>query len=62
MKALMTISGIALLLFWALGFFMFGFSGLIHTALILSAILFLKCAMICPKREAIADQKINMPG
>lgn len=49
-KVIITIS-IALLVFWGLGFFMLHLSSVVHAALILSAILFLKCAVMPPEKN-----------
>ena len=62
MKTIVTVAGITLLLFWALSFFMLGFSGSIHAVLILSAILFLRGAMICPAKNMVTEQKNNICG
>jgi hypothetical protein len=42
---------IALLIFWVLGFFMLQLSGVIHAALVLSVILFLRFVLIAPAEK-----------
>lgn len=51
MKKITIVMSIALLIFWSLGFFLLQFSGLIHAALVLSAILFIRFVMIAPAEK-----------
>ena len=48
---------IALLIFWGLGFFMLQLSGLIHAALVLSAILFIRFVLIAPAEKLQAGNR-----
>ncbi|MES2848833.1 MAG: DUF5670 family protein [Bacteroidota bacterium] len=56
MKRLIITISIALLVFWVLGFFVLQYSSFIHAALILSAILFLKYAIMCPEKRLEASR------
>ena len=55
MKKVIIGISIALLVFWVLGFFILHLSGLIHTVLILSMVLFLRCILTAPVKNVEAN-------